>query len=286
MSQINRVWQKYVKPTLQRTGIYYPLYRTYYVFRDNYYRFVHPTTTITIGQMTKTFATETVVHYRWVHELLGEEDILLRWLSMIEEGDVVWDIGAHAGIYAILSAEQVGMSGHVYAFEPEPITAQTLQKNFQLNQVDNGTFMPLAIGDENGEATLYTDWRGLGINKLFYESRLQGKPVNVTVRRGDDLLEDGVKQPTLVKLDIEGWEGKALPAMKKALSHPICRVLFIEVHTTNLQDLGQDVSQIKEIIYDMGLTIAYQDQRATKQESGRLAEQMHWICTKQSATKV
>lgn len=56
-----------------------------------------------------------------------------------QEGDVVVDIGAHAGKYTIPSANVVGDEGHVIAFEPVVSHYAALWHNISLNGLDNVT---------------------------------------------------------------------------------------------------------------------------------------------------
>src|ERR1700756_3905276 len=52
-------------------------------------------------------------------------------------GDVVWDLGAHAGATVYFLAQMVGSSGKVYAFEPDDISYEYLMRNIALHKLDN-----------------------------------------------------------------------------------------------------------------------------------------------------
>jgi precorrin-6B methylase 2 len=39
-----------------------------------------------------------------------------------QPGDVIWDVGAHAGATSYFFAQMVGPAGRVYAFEPDERT--------------------------------------------------------------------------------------------------------------------------------------------------------------------
>jgi hypothetical protein len=58
------------------------------------------------------------VHGYWLgtYELKKQE----AFEKAVKKGDVVFDIGAHAGFYALLASSLVGESGKVFAFEPLP----------------------------------------------------------------------------------------------------------------------------------------------------------------------
>lgn len=73
----------------------------------------------------------------------------------LKEGQVVVDIGANIGYYALLEARIVGTSGKVYAIEPVPGNVEILKKNIELNGYSNVEVHQLAIGGEKGLARLY-----------------------------------------------------------------------------------------------------------------------------------
>ena len=43
------------------------------------------------------------------------------------------DLGANIGYYTLILAQLVGKSGHVYAFEPDPLNFEILSKNVKEN---------------------------------------------------------------------------------------------------------------------------------------------------------
>jgi FkbM family methyltransferase len=269
------------KNLLQGFGVYELVYRLYYGCKTVVVRLFRSRATLTVGHLTRVFATPTPTHYQWIQRVLGEREMLEMFVDNLQAGDVVWDVGAHVGVYSLLAHGVVGQRGRVYAFEPEPRTYKLLGKNCQLNGVNNIDLLPMALGDEDGEAMLYTDWRaGLGIHKLFYERRLQKRGTAVTVRRGDTVINNQIaRPPTVVKVDVEGWEYAVLSGMATALSH--CRLLLIEVHPQNLQQVGKNAQDVHALVTELGFKIVQADERTTTWDSGATAQQIHWLCLKQ-----
>jgi FkbM family methyltransferase len=58
------------------------------------------------------------------------------FLSLLEPGDVVVNVGANTGYYALLAAIRVGRQGHVYAFEIQPRMIAVLRRNIARNGLD------------------------------------------------------------------------------------------------------------------------------------------------------
>jgi len=57
--------------------------------------------------------------------------------KFIKKEDVIFDIGAHVGQFAFMAAKRVGLYGNVYAFEPNPVTFQSLKKNHKMQFSEN-----------------------------------------------------------------------------------------------------------------------------------------------------
>ncbi len=80
----------------------------------------------------------------------------LLFLSVIQQGDVVIDVGANRGYYTTLFSHVVGFLGKVHAFEPVPVTFKLLTQNLVNEQVfANVVPNNCALGDQVGEAVLY-----------------------------------------------------------------------------------------------------------------------------------
>ena len=64
-----------------------------------------------------------------------EEKFERGMLNLIQDGDVVWDIGANVGLYTEKFLDQVGSTGQVCSFEPAPgavpVPLPLLPTNFQ-----------------------------------------------------------------------------------------------------------------------------------------------------------
>ena len=143
----------------------------------------------------------------------GEYDWLL---NNINDSDVVLDAGANIGIFSLLAAKKAKL---VVSVEPVPQNFQILSKNIRINNTKNIIPINVALSNYVGQGYMY----GRGLSATL--SQDVGIPVNVVTI--DVLLDQlGVNRVNLVKMDIEGSEGRALPG--KYLKN--VRMLIIEVH--------------------------------------------------------
>ncbi len=130
-------------------------------------------------------------------------------------GSVVVDAGANVGLFTLKASEWVGESGQVIAIEPLGHNCQILRRNLARNSVHNVTVVQKAISDSS--------------NKI----KLNGAPVSsVTL---DDLQEElGIGFPEAIKIDIEGFELRALQGARETIAH--AKKLAFETHSKTLDE--------------------------------------------------
>jgi FkbM family methyltransferase len=117
-------------------------------------------------------------------------------LQFLTPNSVFYDVGAHEGLFSIW-VKRVRPEVTVHAFEP---MAAGLEANLALNGIDSVLVHPFAVGDRVGAVTMCTEKRSS--NHVTQETK--GSTPMVTI---DSL---GLEPPTIVKLDVEGFELRAL----------------------------------------------------------------------------
>jgi len=121
-----------------------------------------------------------------------------RLRAILRPGDVYVDVGANIGHLAIEAALSVGNSGKVIAFEAHPRTADFLRQNILLNQLDNIRVAQVAVGASFG-------WVGFTDNHSDDQNMVANNgQIVVPLVTLDSLLKE--ESPTLVKIDVEGFE--------------------------------------------------------------------------------
>jgi FkbM family methyltransferase len=133
------------------------------------------------------------------------EPIVQAFLSKhLATGDVFWDVGVHVGFFSVCAARR---GARVLAVEASPDNARRALRNFELNQVD-GTMVEAAAWDSDGGAALVagsssSEWRvcpGAGLRTVTLDGlALEHAP------------------PTVIKLDVEGAEARALRGAQRVL---------------------------------------------------------------------
>jgi FkbM family methyltransferase len=133
------------------------------------------------------------------------------FIEYVQRGNTVFDIGAHAGFHSMFCGLLVGATGRVFAFEPNPISRESLAGQIRLNRTLRLEIVPYALSDKVGLAD-FDATRGS-------QSRItsMGK-CKVEMRTIDSLVSIELPIPDLIKIDVEGEEEKVLRGSVKTLS--------------------------------------------------------------------
>ena len=120
---------------------------------------------------------------------------------LLKPGMTFVDVGAHIGYYTTMAAELVGPTGRVYAFEPNPATAELLRKN-TMRYGDVVHIVQAAASDKNGRGKLYLSRNNSGDHRSY--ARPGRESVDVDVVTLDAVLEGVVVD--FIKMDAQGVE--------------------------------------------------------------------------------
>lgn len=170
-----------------------------------------------------------VWHIRSFYE---EEPETVAWLDAMTPGDVLWDVGANIGKYAIYAASRGIRS---FAFEPEPQNFALLAENVEMNGLPHCTPVMSAIYSRTGFDRIESPYmtKGGAYNQ-FAEER--GPIVwGVTL---DALADDpAFAKPTHIKIDVDGREREILAGGSKMLRDPALKSVLIELNRNTDADL-------------------------------------------------
>lgn len=151
---------------------------------------------------------------------------------------VVYDVGGNCGWFALRAARS---GAQVRAFEPMPTTADVLERN--LRRHAHARVIRAAVGDAAGSASMHV-YSSCGNNSLVERTLPPGHPlrhegmIEVEVVRLDDLVgTEGFPPPTLVKIDVEGYELAVLRGARATLQRER-PALVLEWSETTSRDAG------------------------------------------------
>ena len=135
---------------------------------------------------------------------------------------VAFDVGAHIGNHTIYFAKVLGWT--VFAFEPNPDAFEKLVANVERNGLaDKVTCFQVALADVPGAVRMArTEPSDAGTVAVVTGDAPPGSHVEVEAATLDSYLHLAEAGPTLLKIDVEGYEAEVL----RGLSHPIPALSF------------------------------------------------------------
>lgn len=164
-------------------------------------------------------------------------------------GDTVLDIGAHIGLFSVVTARRVGPSGRVFSFEPTLGSRQALQRVIALNGVQHLVEVRAEAVSERSGVGLFHSLRiaGSNANSLVRSDRHEGVTF-VPVVSIDDFLADRVGgQCQVLKIDVEGAELSVLRGAQGTLrtARPS---LWLALHPAALAAAGANLGEIWDLL--------------------------------------
>lgn len=175
------------------------------------------------------------------------------------------DIGANIGLYTALAMHQLDRNGRIVTFEPHPQSYRFLEKNIGANQTapegcSRVNAFNLAAASEQGRQELRLNPENHADNRL-YQGTYQGKVENwdalpVEGRPVDDVLAElGIEEVNFVKIDIQGYEQKAISGFQKTLARSKNVFLMSEFWPKGLKEAGGSATGYLQLLVDLGFTL-------------------------------
>jgi FkbM family methyltransferase len=197
----------------------------------------------------------------------GEKVFLDQFLSCLRPEDIIYDIGASVGLFTVHAAA-IAVRGQVIAFEPDPQTAERLQRNLEINHLSNVRVVPWAVTDHCGAAELYTDGAAGFAPTLRKQADRPGAPKGVaaveTKTLDQAIASQELPSPTVLKIDIEGAEILCLKGASRLLAGELGRkprVIALELHPQFLPDFGSTTEAVRELVESRGYAVGWKQDR-------------------------
>lgn len=205
----------------------------------------------TVPETTITFLTPNQQCAWRVTSLDTKEPDTIAWLAAMKPGQVLFDVGANMGQYALIAAKK-GLT--VHAFEPESQNFGLLCRNIAINKLgETVTAWPLALSDTSGFDYFYAQSVQVGGSCSSYGEAVNFhlQPKQYAIRQGCSAITmdefcDKFGFPTHVKIDVDGLEHRVIGGMGAVLA--IVDSVLVELNTALPQHM-----RIYEIMQDYGL---------------------------------
>ena len=151
-------------------------------------------------------------------------------LHFLRPADTFLDIGSNVGSYTVLAAKVIG--SRVVALEPAAEAFDWLKLNLALNEIsEQVTCIQAAASDQNGTVGFT-----VGLDTTNRVTTHSDKARDVKAVKVDSLFfETEARQvvPSLIKIDVEGYERAVLKGMESLLGNSALKAMIIEVNDSS-----------------------------------------------------
>ena len=131
-------------------------------------------------------------------------------VANLAPGDTFVDAGANFGLFTLYGAKAVGPTGGVLAIEPNPKLVDRMRFNVEANGFSHVSIASVALGAESGSATLHipsTEQDRASLLPVRGQDAAEFVPVEPLAAL---VKAHGLTEISLLKIDIEGYEDRAL----------------------------------------------------------------------------
>jgi FkbM family methyltransferase len=188
-------------------------------------------------------------------EILNFFDYEKEEFSMIEklvnDGDVIYDIGANIGWHSInLAASR--RSSRIFAFEPVPVTFFSLTNNLALNNLTNVTPLNFGLSNNEGSFDLFYYSEGSANASLRnVANREDAMAVSCQLKTLDNFSKENGLPVNFIKCDVEGAELLVLQGACETINkhHPI---IFLEILRKWSAKFNYDPNEIFALLRNNG----------------------------------
>ena len=204
---------------------------------------------------------DTAVGWRIATEGVWEEIETNFIKTIVNQGDVVVDVGANLGWYTIILANLVGKHGSVFAFEPAPNNYKFLLKNIQINNVNSQVkTYQTALLDSNSTVDFELSKENFGDHRIRFNffnfnepeknNESYRKVITIKAITMNKALEEIItdRKIKLIKIDCQGSEIPILKGAEKILKNT--EYLIVEYWPYGINRTGFRTDELEKILVE------------------------------------
>ncbi len=163
-----------------------------------------------------------------------------QFLSRCSPGMVLFDLGAHFGLFALAAVHFGGPTARAVAVDPSPLAERVVNYQARINGVsDRLKVIRAAAGERPGQQGMVS--AGIGSAGYFVRPDADHPPaeqVQVSTVSVDQLAAEQGGPPTHVKIDVEGFELGVLRGGEATFTAATRPLVFLELHTKLIDEAG------------------------------------------------
>lgn len=206
------------------------------------------------------------------------------FIATCRPGMVLFDLGAHFGVFSFAALHFGGPGSRAVAVDPSAAAVRMLELGARLNGVAGRlSVMRAAAGERGG----WCDMLPVGVIADGYyvapePDRAQRDLVRVRLVSVDGLIEELGPRPTHLKIDVEGAEAAVLRGARRALAADPPPLVFLELHNAMARRAGTDPGAAVSELAALGYRFTTPDGALVTPEAAIVPEMIRLIARKQA----
>lgn len=216
--------------------------------------------TYEVGDVEVTFDVTTDLARTWLSRYhdgsLHEPALTMRLVDVLDSDSVFYDVGSNIGYFSVI-ASALSTDGTVHAFDVDERFMSILDRHMARNEGGADVRMvAAAVGSAYRSSIEYSIPRP----PARPEGPMNLSPEILTGNGNDRLSTDSITldayasisgYPDIIKLDVEGWEYRALDGSRDVLEAGV-EHLFVEIHPEKLVEYGDSVEDVDDLLGEYG----------------------------------
>lgn len=170
-------------------------------------------------------------------------------LHFLREDDVFVDVGSNVGAFSVLASGVCGARS--FAFEPAKASYDWMIKNLKLNDLDSSVVAYQCAVGARVDVIQFVENQDSVINHVLEPGETPISTVDVNVVSLDNVLSE--QQPSLMKIDVEGFETMVFDGASQLLHQNTLQALVVEIKGHGAR-YGFDEEALFNRIIDLGFT--------------------------------
>lgn len=165
-------------------------------------------------------------------------------LHFLRKEDIFIDVGANIGSYTVLASAEIG--ARTISIEPIPSTFAFLKDNVVLNNINNIVELyNIGLASKNSSMKFTKTQDTVNHVATDYDKDV----IEVKVNTLDNIIKES--NPSLIKIDVEGYEFEVLMGASKILKNSALKAIIIELNQSG-KKYGFDDNDIHKNLIDYG----------------------------------
>jgi FkbM family methyltransferase len=186
-------------------------------------------------------------------EGMYQEDVLAAIRHFVKTGDVVFDVGGHHGLMAVIAAKATGNTGKVVTFEPNPEARAHIEKHLALNELNHVVVEKVALSSREEESVFYVQSGEVSWNSTIVKefANPSDESIVVSTTTLDNYVIRTNLIPRVIKIDTEGSEFMILTGARETIKKHK-PVLIVEFNPVSAQAAGTTLREFETFLKKEG----------------------------------